>query len=193
MKKLIRTKDNSFIVDVGAEIKKGDWWLHHSGEATNDRYLHINPKLDFKILYSLNKISDDIPLFEIVEDDVEDKIYQAIGLSANEQGIINQALATKKVLEIYNQAKAAKGYSEEDLISAIRKGKLAGIAFCHAKEEVITEEQILSEINQPKEQEIEVITEWVKDFPRGNFGGAGSIDIEQPKLTKEGKVQIKLK
>lgn len=31
---------------------------------------------------------------------LEDNIYQAIGLSANEQGIINQALATNKTAEI---------------------------------------------------------------------------------------------
>jgi hypothetical protein len=34
------------------------------------------------------------------ETNLEDSIYQAIGLAANEQGIINQALATSKVMDI---------------------------------------------------------------------------------------------
>jgi hypothetical protein len=34
------------------------------------------------------------------ETNLEDSIYQAIGLAANEQGIINQALATSKVMDV---------------------------------------------------------------------------------------------
>ncbi len=41
-----------------------------------------------------------IPKEEPKQEIIEDKIYQAIGLSANKQGIINQALATSKVMDI---------------------------------------------------------------------------------------------
>lgn len=37
---------------------------------------------------------------EIKEEILEDSIYQAIGLAANEQGIIIQALATSKVMDV---------------------------------------------------------------------------------------------
>lgn len=60
---------------------------------------------------------------------LEDSIYQAIGLSANEQGIINQALATNKTAEITTDVavKFAQWidnssftyYDEEDIWSSI--------------------------------------------------------------------------
>jgi hypothetical protein len=34
------------------------------------------------------------------QETLEDSLYQAIGLAANEQGIINQALATSKVMDV---------------------------------------------------------------------------------------------
>lgn len=42
---------------------------------------------------------------------------------------------------------------------------------------------------QPKEWDIEIETEYIKDFYRDGFGGAGTIDIKQPKLTNN---QIKI-
>jgi hypothetical protein len=47
-------------------------------------------KLEYKI----------IPQEESKQETLEDSIYQAIGLAANEQGIINQALATSKVMDV---------------------------------------------------------------------------------------------
>jgi hypothetical protein len=41
-----------------------------------------------------------IPQEEPKQETLEDSIYQAIGLAANEQGIINQALATSKVMDV---------------------------------------------------------------------------------------------
>jgi len=40
------------------------------------------------------------PKEEPKQETLEDSIYQAIGLAANEQGIINQALATSKVMDV---------------------------------------------------------------------------------------------
>jgi hypothetical protein len=42
---------------------------------------------------------------------IEDAIYKAIGLAANEQGIINQALATSNVMKILQE----RMYSEEEV------------------------------------------------------------------------------
>jgi hypothetical protein len=39
-------------------------------------------------------------VIEPKQETLEDSIYQAIGLAANEQGIINQALATSKVMDV---------------------------------------------------------------------------------------------
>jgi hypothetical protein len=41
-----------------------------------------------------------LPQEEPKQETLEDSIYQAIGLAANEQGIINQALATSKVMDV---------------------------------------------------------------------------------------------
>jgi hypothetical protein len=44
---------------------------------------------------------DDLTSYEPKQEtNLEDSIYQAIGLAANEQGIINQALATSKVMDV---------------------------------------------------------------------------------------------
>jgi hypothetical protein len=44
---------------------------------------------------------DDLTSYEPKQEtNLEDLIYQAIGLAANEQGIINQALATSKVMDV---------------------------------------------------------------------------------------------
>ena len=44
---------------------------------------------------------ENVPLTEEPKQEtLEDSIYQAIGLAANEQGIINQALATSKVMDV---------------------------------------------------------------------------------------------
>ena len=60
---------------------------------------------------------------ELKQEIIEDKIYQAIGLSANKQGIINQALATSKVMDILKKEiivkqetleEAAERYEETD-------------------------------------------------------------------------------
>lgn len=42
---------------------------------------------------------------------------------------------------------------------------------------------------QPKEWDIEIETEYIKDFYRDGFGGAGTIDIKQPKITNN-KIKI---
>ena len=64
-----------------------------------------------------------IPKEEPKQEIIEDKIYQAIGLSANKQGIINQALATSKVMDILKKEiivkqetleEAAERYEETD-------------------------------------------------------------------------------
>ena len=52
------------------------------------------------------------PLEELKQETLEDAIYQNIGLAANEQGIINQALATANVMKVLEE----RMYSEEDMI-----------------------------------------------------------------------------
>jgi len=54
------------------------------------------------------------------QETLEESIYQAIGLSANEQGIINQALATSKVMSVISE----RMYSEDDLRKAIQLARL---------------------------------------------------------------------
>ena len=47
----------------------------------------------------------------IKQETLEDLIYQAIGLASNEQGILNQALATSNVMKILQERR----YSEEEV------------------------------------------------------------------------------
>ena len=57
------------------------------------------------------------PLEELKQETLEDLIYQAIGLASNEQGILNQALATSNVMKILQE----RMYSEEEVMDLFRK------------------------------------------------------------------------
>jgi hypothetical protein len=74
-------------VEIGEGVRYEDEWIDN--EDGGEIYQHQ---------YCCYKII--IPKEEPKQEIIEDKIYQAIGLSANKQGIINQALATSKVMDI---------------------------------------------------------------------------------------------
>jgi hypothetical protein len=66
--------------------------------CTKEQYNSIKseiPTCPLRIVYQII-----LPQEEPKQETLEDSIYQAIGLAANEQGIINQALATSKVMDV---------------------------------------------------------------------------------------------
>ena len=68
---------------------------------------------EYKIVTPIEK-----PRYEELET-LEDVIYQSIGLAANEQGIINQALATSNVMKSLQK----RMYSEEDKEKTFKAGR----------------------------------------------------------------------
>lgn len=68
----------------------------------------------------IEKFSKDLDKLkkEPKQETLEELIYQAIGLASNEQGILNQALATSNVMKILQE----RMYSEEDMSEAYFQG-----------------------------------------------------------------------
>ena len=95
----------------------------------------------------------------------------------------------KTYLDAFNKCLSLnkdKRYTLEDIKTAIRYG--FDVGFCSnsnnkTKNTLLSEDEIIQSLEPKIEFEIELETEWIKDFPKGGFGGAGSIDIEQPKIT----------
>ena len=92
----------------------GSEWINQPKLNDKKEFIIVSKDDDYsqKLAKEISEMSDDDfeksvkkPLGQInrsvsKEDSLEDKIYQAIGLAANRDGIINGALATKNVMEI---------------------------------------------------------------------------------------------
>ena len=99
--KLVRSKNNSFVVDTEADKKFGDKVFVPDYPDSEWTYMEPpcplpywgNPNACFKIIYSLHKIDDSIPLFEMVEDDI--KPIQ--GLISELKEMLNECLPEFKI------------------------------------------------------------------------------------------------
>lgn len=170
MLKLIHTKNNSFIVDVETKPGEIDWYYdpHYPDNVRYGTNNAIEGGYKKKILYSLNKIDDSIPLFEIVEDEVErlaENLYYSVG---------NNAISSKdSFIKGYNQTKATKGYSLEQMfdfaefllsnvIEYQRGGTYVVKTLLFDDSVTYTINELFQEylkLNQPKEQKIEILGE----------------------------------
>lgn len=96
------------------------------------------------------------------------------------------------------KAAQAKSYTEEDVVKLMRWTAEMTIGMRDSNN---THSEVFEQIDkkaqslQPKIWSIELETQWVKDFAKGEgFGGAGSIDIEEPvTYQKDGKTFLKVK
>ena len=76
------------------------------------------------------------------QETLEDVIYQNIGLAANKQGIINQALATSNIMKKLEE----RTYNEEEVIDIFFLGRES------LNKSLITKEEALEVIKQFKKK-----------------------------------------
>jgi hypothetical protein len=122
-----------------------------------------------------------IPKEEPKQEIIEDKIYQAIGLSANKQGIINQALATSKVMDILKKEIIVKQETleeaaerlypyiegEETLNAQNSEGRTDFIAGAKWQQErSYIEEEVLELLNNCRGENPINISKWFEQFKK---------------------------
>jgi uncharacterized protein YheU (UPF0270 family) len=117
-KKIILTTDQGKIKDGIQPIDDTflEWYVHNQSceyVETEDWYNEMLSCCISKEQCYCFKKRIIIPHQNLEQETLKEVVYQAIGLAANKQGIINQALATSNVMKILQE----RMYSDEDLIA----------------------------------------------------------------------------
>jgi hypothetical protein len=96
----VKTKLVEFEVDMGLGEECIEYGSYYEIIIPQEEPKQEDEIIDISDHDGIGNAVDNLNNEEPKQETLEDKIYQAVGLAANEQGIINQALATSKVMDI---------------------------------------------------------------------------------------------